>query len=65
MKKIEYLFINELTNNRFRVISYNLLADLYADSDFSRDILFPYCPPQYLHIDYRKHLIIKELLGNQ
>ncbi len=27
-----------------RVMSYNILADLYADSDFSRTNLFPQCP---------------------
>uniref|UniRef100_A0A7G3AIK4 2',5'-phosphodiesterase 12 n=1 Tax=Lutzomyia longipalpis TaxID=7200 RepID=A0A7G3AIK4_LUTLO len=52
-----------LSGNQFRVASYNLLADLYADSDFSRQELFPYCPPYALNIDYRKQLFTKELLG--
>ncbi|XP_059615325.1 2',5'-phosphodiesterase 12 [Phlebotomus argentipes] len=52
-----------LSGEQFRVASYNLLADCYADSDFSRQELFPYCPPYALHIDYRKQLFIKELLG--
>lgn len=46
-------------------MSYNLLADLYADSDYSRTQLFPYCPPYALAIDYRKQLFIKELVGYQ
>ena len=29
-------------------MSYNILADLYADSDFSREHLFPQCPPYAL-----------------
>ena len=33
-----------------RVMSYNILADLYADSDFSREQLFPQCPPFALGI---------------
>jgi 2',5'-phosphodiesterase len=45
------------------VVSYNILADLYADSEVSRKQLFPYCPPYALNIDYRKQLIMKELLG--
>lgn len=49
--------------NQFRVISYNLLADYYCDSDFSRTQLFPYCPPYALAIDYRKQLFIREILG--
>ncbi|KAH8281902.1 hypothetical protein KR054_003969 [Drosophila jambulina] len=49
--------------NELRVVTYNLLADYYADSDYSRKTLFPYCPPKYLEIDYRKQLFIKELVG--
>lgn len=47
----------------FRCVSYNLLADMYADSEFSRTVLFPYCPPYALHIDYRKQLFMKEIAG--
>lgn len=54
---------NKLTGRNFRVVSYNLLADLYADSDYSRTVLFPYCLPYALHIDYRKQLILKEIIG--
>lgn len=52
-----------LTGNEFRVVSYNILADLYADSDYSRSVLFPYIPPYALHIDYRKQLFLKEIVG--
>lgn len=48
---------------RFRVVSYNILADLYCDSDYTRQVLHPYCPPYALAIDYRKQLVLKELLG--
>ena len=47
----------------FRAVSYNLLADYYADSDFSREHLFPYCPPYALHIDYRKPVFTSEVVG--
>ena len=47
----------------FRVVSYNILADVYADSDFTRNYLFPYCPSYALAIDYRKQLLLKELMG--
>merc|ERR1719319_1677784 len=46
-----------------RIVSYNILADLYADSDFSRESLFPQCPPYALSIDYRTRLILDEVLG--
>jgi len=54
-----------LPNNQLRVISYNLLADLYADSDFSRTVLFAQCPPYALAIEYRIKLILSELIGFQ
>lgn len=54
---------NRLQGNQFRVISYNLLADYYCDSEFSRNELFPYCPPFALAIDYRKLLFTREILG--
>lgn len=52
-----------LPNSQFRVVSYNLLADYYADSEKSRKELFPYCPPYALAIDYRKLLFIREIRG--
>jgi 2',5'-phosphodiesterase len=39
------------------------LADIYTDSDYSREVLFPYCPPYALAIDYRKQLFMKEIAG--
>ncbi|XP_023221224.1 2',5'-phosphodiesterase 12-like [Centruroides sculpturatus] len=54
---------NRVHKDSFRCVSYNLLADRYADSDFSRTVLFPYCPPYALDIDYRKQLFMKEIAG--
>ncbi|KAJ8951873.1 hypothetical protein NQ318_019849 [Aromia moschata] len=47
----------------FRVVTYNILADLYCDSDYTREVLHPYCPAYALKIDYRKQLILKEVIG--
>ncbi|XP_075992185.1 2',5'-phosphodiesterase 12 [Anticarsia gemmatalis] len=59
-----HLFTKQkLQNKSFRCVTYNILADLYCDSDHTRTVLYPYCPPYALHIDYRKQLIVKELLG--
>ncbi|XP_064542410.1 2',5'-phosphodiesterase 12 [Drosophila montana] len=49
--------------HEIRVVSYNLLADLYADGDYARKTLFPYCAPAALKMEYRKQLFIKELVG--
>ncbi|KAL0130432.1 hypothetical protein PUN28_002243 [Cardiocondyla obscurior] len=54
---------HKLSGKSFRIICYNILADTYADSDFSKDVLFPYCPPYALDMDYRKQLILKEIIG--
>uniref|UniRef100_A0A023GLE3 2',5'-phosphodiesterase 12 n=1 Tax=Amblyomma triste TaxID=251400 RepID=A0A023GLE3_AMBTT len=48
---------------RFRCISYNILADVYADTSYSRSILFPYCASYALDLCYRKQLFTKEILG--
>ena len=59
-----HVFCKEETpSGSFRVVSYNILADIYADSDYSRNVLYPYCPSYALAIDYRKQLLIKEILG--
>ena len=49
----------KLGPKEFRVVTYNLLADLYADSEFSRTVLHPQCPAYALDIAYRKSLFIK------
>ncbi|RUS84830.1 hypothetical protein EGW08_007371 [Elysia chlorotica] len=47
----------------FRVMTYNILAEVYSDTEFSRDHLFNYCPYDALQMDYRKHLLLKEIIG--
>ncbi|XP_067854866.1 2',5'-phosphodiesterase 12 [Heptranchias perlo] len=46
-----------------RVVSYNILADVYAQTEFSKSSLYPYCAPYALEADYRQNLIKKELSG--
>ncbi|CAI8036572.1 2',5'-phosphodiesterase 12, partial [Geodia barretti] len=48
---------------QFRVVSYNILADVYATSERARSALYPYCDPSALDQDYRRCLIARELLG--
>ncbi|EDV28922.1 uncharacterized protein TRIADDRAFT_20232 [Trichoplax adhaerens] len=47
----------------FRIVSYNVLADTYSSQEHTQKVLFPYCPPYALSIDYRKLLITRELYG--
>lgn len=46
-----------------RVVSYNILADTYAQTELSKTVLYPYCAPYALQLDYRQNLIKKELAG--
>uniref|UniRef100_A0A182PDF4 2',5'-phosphodiesterase 12 n=1 Tax=Anopheles epiroticus TaxID=199890 RepID=A0A182PDF4_9DIPT len=62
--EVRHLFTQQkLRDGQFRVVSYNILADLYTDSDYSRTVLFSYTPPYALEMDYRKQLLVKEILG--
>lgn len=54
---------NKLSGRSFRITSYNILANVYSETSLSKDTLYPYCSPYALSMDYRKLLILKELLG--
>ena len=47
----------------FRVVSYNTLANTYTKEEFALNVLYPYCPPYALNIQYRQQLLLKELIG--
>ncbi|KIH59161.1 endonuclease/exonuclease/phosphatase family protein [Ancylostoma duodenale] len=47
-----------------RIVSYNILADLYLDlSGPQESLFFPYCPKAYQMYEYRYPLVMKELLS--
>lgn len=50
-------------SSHFRIMSYNILADLYADSQYSKTVLFAHCPTHALSLDYRRQLLLKEIPG--
>ncbi|XP_023403364.2 2',5'-phosphodiesterase 12 [Loxodonta africana] len=59
-----HLYTKKVTDGSLiRTVSYNLLADTYAQTEFSRTVLYPYCAPYALELDYRQNLIQKELTG--
>lgn len=59
-----HMFTQEkLSGKSFRMVSYNILAEIYAVTEYSQQVLFSYCPPHALKMDYRKQLILKELMG--
>lgn len=49
--------------HRFRCVTYNVLAKVYADMRPLRKNLYSYCPKFALNMDYRKNLLMKEILG--
>ena len=48
---------------QFRVVTYNILADQYASMEYSKKVLFKHVEPACLDIDYRKQLVLKQLLS--
>uniref|UniRef100_A0A915PFB4 Endonuclease/exonuclease/phosphatase domain-containing protein n=1 Tax=Setaria digitata TaxID=48799 RepID=A0A915PFB4_9BILA len=49
-----------------RVISYNILADLYLDLKLKQeDLYFPYCAKEYQDYTYRYPILLREILGYQ
>nr|DBA18656.1 TPA: hypothetical protein GDO54_016880 [Pyxicephalus adspersus] len=59
-----HLYTQRLTEDPvIRVVSYNMLADVYAQTEHSRTVLFPYCAPYALEYQYRNSLLRKELSG--
>ncbi|CAF4090711.1 unnamed protein product [Rotaria sordida] len=52
-----------IDSNYIRLVSYNILANGYASSTGAQPIIYPYCPEDYLQHDYRKPLLLKEILG--
>lgn len=48
----------------FRVISYNILADLYLDLGLKQEeLFFPYCPKEFQKYSYRYPLLLREITG--
>ncbi|CAF2105974.1 unnamed protein product [Rotaria magnacalcarata] len=52
-----------IDSNNLRLVSYNILANGYASTDHAAEKLYPFCSDDYLQHDYRKALILKEILG--
>ena len=49
--------------DQFRIMSYNILANVYASSDRARQVLYPYCDESALDHEYRECAIAREILG--
>lgn len=47
----------------FRVMSYNILADKYAETEEANTKLFPYCPGHARSWQYRRGMIVDEIIG--
>uniref|UniRef100_A0A146LH84 2',5'-phosphodiesterase 12 n=1 Tax=Lygus hesperus TaxID=30085 RepID=A0A146LH84_LYGHE len=54
---------SELVYPTFRVVSYNILADRYAETEAANNELFPYCPDYARAWPYRRAMIVDELMG--
>ena len=54
---------NDTENNSFRMLTYNILGDMYVDKPEYRLGNVPYCPVYALAFEYRNNILIKEILG--
>lgn len=46
-----------------RIMTYNLLADQYASTEAAKNRIFAHCPTSFLQPDYRRPLVLGEILG--
>ena len=53
----------EEKSEKIRVVSYNILSDGLAETEFSKDGLFPYCPDEFVAWKYRENLLLDEIIG--
>eukprot|EP00300_Choanocystis_sp_HF-7_P032855 c4426_g1_i2.p1 GENE.c4426_g1_i2~~c4426_g1_i2.p1 ORF type:complete len:374 (+),score=90.81 c4426_g1_i2:122-1243(+) len=61
----QHLDLGVEDSKRFRLLTYNILADCYASQDYARESLFSYCNPNFLKIEYRSQLTLRELLAQE
>jgi 2',5'-phosphodiesterase len=47
----------------YRIITYNILAEPYALSDFAVNHIYPYCDPKHLETEYRMQRVLEELVA--
>lgn len=52
-----------LTDSKFRIVTYNLLADFYARTEHSKKEIFNFCDINYLDGEYRNKVQLMELKG--
>jgi mRNA deadenylase 3'-5' endonuclease subunit Ccr4 len=45
------------------MVSYNTLAGAFTSDAYAHNVLYPYCDPGVLRIEYRQGRIVHELLG--
>lgn len=45
-----------------RIMSYNVLANMYAAAEYGKTVIFTHVPQAWMDIDYRKQIALKEVL---
>ncbi|KAF7623537.1 Endo/exonuclease/phosphatase domain-containing protein [Meloidogyne graminicola] len=66
-KRQEQFCKEKLSGNKYRILSYNVLAHLYIKSTLNKkeqeNQYFPYCPKEFQYDSYRYPLLLKEIQG--
>lgn len=47
----------------FRAMSYNILVDRYISGEWCLTNLYPYCTQKFAHEDYRRQLIVRDIVA--
>lgn len=59
-----FVYILQNLFRNVRVISYNILANLYLDlKPKQENLYFPYCAKEYQNYDYRYPILLREIPG--
>lgn len=58
-----YTTKSSVDSSLLRVVSYNILADCYLEDEATCEAWFGYCPKYALAIDYRRQILLKEIVG--
>ena len=62
----EWLSNHPLSSSIHRIMTYNILADPYATSEYCYNVLYSYVqPPTVLELDYRCQLVAAEIVQSQ
>lgn len=63
-ERMHWCATNPSNTDNLRLVTFNLLADLYLNLGLPQEeLFFPYCPKEFQQYDYRYPLLLREIKG--